>query len=102
MKVEQGRQNAVGGYFEQRAKTKIGAPEGGAAVKEAIAALDQAAKGIGSISVIEREERRQRSGWRHPENRSGGVGAAVRGGAVKISVPPERQPIIGKSAVGVI
>jgi hypothetical protein len=65
VEVEQSCQNAVGGEFEYRAKTKVCPTEPGGAIERAIIALDHATQGIRSIGVVEREERRQRSGWRH-------------------------------------
>src|SRR6185436_10625516 len=52
--------------------------------------------------VVEREERRQRSGWRHSKDSPCDVASAVCGRSVKISLLPERQTVLGKGAVGAI
>src|SRR6476659_4405437 len=86
MKIEQSGHGSVGGDFEQGAKAKVRSTEPGGTIKNAIVALNQASYGIGSIGIVEREQSRQGSGRRHPENRSCGVASAVHRRPIKISV----------------
>src|SRR5262245_2471251 len=102
MKIEQGRQDAVGGDFEQGAKAKVRSTEPGGTIENTIIALDHTAYRIGSIGVVEWKNRREGSGRPHPENRSCCVAPAIDCGPIKISIFAERQSVLRKGPVGAV